>query len=219
MSAGDVVLSNRDLVRNLLSQSADGVGLLSTSNAIRRAEPCAAMLEQWAVQGCPEARITGGAEQRCLNAIGGTDSVFCSGLYSGMLLNTQLRPAAIDLPATALLRKLMGLLANPPLGERTQIAVSFAGARVSLTVASAEASTLVVDDGEGRRFKDYPCTISREEALQLLTALLTRAGRVDLPCPTNPTSAIDVPRAIGIRVSRRMDGTGDEWLIMRVRRR
>ena len=157
-------------------------------------------------------------ERRCLHAIGGTSSVFCSGLYSGMLLNAQLRLAAFDLSAAALLRRLMALLADPPVAERTQVVVSFEGARVSLTVASADAS-LLVDDGDGHRFKGYPCTITREKGLQLLAVLLTRAGRVDQPCPTNPTSAIDVPRAIGIRVSRRVDGTGDEWLIVRARRR
>lgn len=217
VSAMEQFLSNRDLVRALLSQSADGIRLLSTSNAIRTAEPCAAILERWAAQGCPEEPVTA-AERRCLEGIGGNGGVFCSGLYAGMLLNAQLRPAAFDRPAAALLRKLMALLANPPVAERTHIVVSFAGARVSVRVASAEA-TLIVDDGDGRRFKGYPCTVTRDEALRLLAILLTRAGRVDLPCPTHPTSAIDVPRAIGIRVSRRVGGTGDEWLIMRARRR
>ena len=216
MDASESVLSNQDLVRALLSQSADAVGLLSTSNAIRQAEPCARLLERWADDGCPDEPTT--EERRCLDAIGGVDSVFCTGLFSGTLLSPQLALATFDLSAAALLWKVTSLIGQSNAAVLTVIRVSFAGARVSLAVAHAGAR-LLVDDEQGRRFKGYPCTISREEALQLLAALLTRAGRVDLPCPTNPTSAIDVPRAIGIRVSRRMDGTGDEWLIMRVRRR
>lgn len=216
MDASESVLSNQDLVRALLSQSADAVGLLSTSNAIRQAEPCARLLERWADDGCPDEPTT--EERRCLDAIGGVDSVFCTGLFSGTLLSPQLALATFDLSAAALLWKVTSLIGQSNAAVLTVIRVSFAGARVSLAVAHAGAR-LLVDDEQGRRFKGYPCNITRAEALQLLALLLTRTGRIELPCPTNPSSAVVVPRQLGIRVTRRYTGEEDDWLLLRGARR
>ena len=114
MDASESVLSNHDLVRALLSQSADAVGLLSTSNAIRQDEPCARLLERWADDGCPDEPTTE-EERRCLDAIGGVDSVFCTGLCSGTLLSPQLALTTFDLSAAALLRKVTELIGQPTL--------------------------------------------------------------------------------------------------------
>mgnify|MGYP006091575827 CR=1 FL=1 len=214
------VLSNHDLVRALLSQSTDAVGLLSTSNAIRHSEPCARLLERWANDGCPEEeQATTAEERRCLEGIGGLDSVFCTGRFSGTQLDPQLALSTLDLSAAALVRKVAALVGQPSgRSVLTLIHVSFAGAHVSLAMGHADAR-LQVEDEEGRRFKGYPCRITSEEALQLLAALLTRTGRVQLPCPTNPSSAVMVPRRIGIRVTRRFAGEEDEWLLLRGGRR
>ena len=211
------VLSNRDLVRALLSQSADAVGMLSTSKAIRQAEPCGRLLERWADDGCPDEPMTE-EERRCTNGIGGVDSVFCTGHFSGTLLSPQLALATFDLSAAALLRKVTSLIGQPNTGVLTLIRVSFAGARVSLTMAHA-GTRLLVDNEQRRRFKGYPCNITREEALLLLAVLVTRTGRVELPCPTNPSSVVVVPRQLGIRVTRRYSGEEDDWLLLRGRRR
>lgn len=213
------VLSNHDLVRALLSQSADAVGLLSTSNALRHSEPCARLLERWANDGCQEEEATTAEERRCLEGIGGLDSVFCTGRFSGTQLDSQLALSALDLSAAALVRKVAALVGQPS-GESvlTLIHVSFAGAHISLAAGHADAR-LQVEDEEGRRFKGYPCRVTREEAVQLLVALLTRTGRVQLPCPTNPSSAVMVPRRMGIRVTRRFAGEEDEWLLLRGGRR
>ena len=48
------VLSNRDLVRNLLSQSTEGSHILTASKSIRDAQqPCTSLYERWAERGCP----------------------------------------------------------------------------------------------------------------------------------------------------------------------
>ena len=48
------VLSNRDLVRNLIAQSTKGSHLLAANKAIRDAQqPCTTHFERWSEVGCP----------------------------------------------------------------------------------------------------------------------------------------------------------------------
>ena len=107
------VLSNRDLVRNLLSQSTEGSHILTASKSIRDAQqPCTSLYERWAERGCP--RPAEGNELSCLESIGGLDSAFCQGTFEYTILQDGWPMTHTDQAPATVATKVLDLLARPP---------------------------------------------------------------------------------------------------------
>ena len=208
MEAADAI-RNRDLIRHLLQQSSDSVRLLKASREIRDNEPCSRHFENWSVEGCPQEPSVD--ERVCLDGIG-RDSAFCTGIFLLKHLDSSSLPVTLDILATALVHRVSSLIPRQQ-GNDTRVMVSFETTSILFDIGN-DSITLTVGDGD-ITFPGFPCDTTHAEAINTIATLLTRTGRVEMPCPEH--TALIVPRRIGVRVSRRDDD--DEWLLFTAARR
>jgi len=205
----DKVLSNQDLVRHLLSQSSDATGLLSISKAVRDGEPCSRQYERWSFQGCP----SDGGE--CLRAIGGLDSTFCQGTYDLTVLH-RIWPSRREDPAREVATRVVDLLGRRPLSGELVITLTLGSTTLRIRVGRENVISLI---DRGWRKRGVVCKPTDAQVRQLLRTVLTRTGKIPLPCPPNSQSRgpITVPRSIHIRVA--VWDQEEEWLLLYGQRR
>lgn len=138
------VLSNRDLVRNLIAQSTEGSHLLTASKTIRDAQqPCTTHYEQWAEVGCPT-QPESDEERDCLHSLGGLDSAFCQGAFDYTSLDNGWPTTHTDQPSSAVASRVLDLLAEKPTGVDhliTSIALSLGATTVRLQIGSGNILT------------------------------------------------------------------------------
>jgi hypothetical protein len=207
------VLSNSDLTRQIIASASRPVELLQTSKSIRTAQaPCAELYEQWSNSGCPQHPT--GVEATCLNGLdGGVDSVFCQGVFTLVVEGKR----STGVGATSVVHRLTTLIQSPQPG--TLVIVVGMGPTILKLQADAQSRPILVVTEDGWRKKGSNCTVSRQQAVQVLTELLTRTGTVTLPCParTSAPSSIHVTRKLQV-TARLTDLTHDRVLFSAVRK-
>ena len=190
--ASEAVFSNRDLVRQMLSQSSHALPILSTSKVIRQEEPCAPTWEQWRRTGCPKNPV--GMDAQCLSSIGGLQSSLCSLVYdtsvntkTGILTITEV-PASSFVDTVSSLT-LLDLTIMLDLGN-TLLQLQH-GTSIKLTVTR-----------DGWRQRGSVCHLTSDEASALLRQILTSTGNVPLPCSTHSSTgvAVHVPRQLTVEL-------------------
>lgn len=210
------VFDNRDLVRNLLSHTRDAVGVLHASKSIREAEECHGMYERWARLGCP--RQPSDAEQSCLSGIGGLESDFCQGVFEVTTLDSTW-PTTVDVPARSFAARVAAMVTPPTNveGVHTGVVLTLGAVRVDLRIESTETALTVLTGGWRR--KGGACRLTPAQTEAFLVAVLTRTGEVAVPCPetSHVRSPLRVPRAMGFRVTRKVDE--QEWVLLHAKRR
>jgi hypothetical protein len=187
------VLSNTDLTRAIVSQASRPVTLLQTSRSIRHADPCAEYFEMWHGSGCPQ--HAAGAEAECLNAIGGLDGDFCTGTYD---VDADGRRRT-GVSAASVVRSVTRYLAAP---KRGTVVITLGMGPTVLRVQASDSSLLISVIEDGWRKKGSRCTLSRAQAAELLSQILTRTGTVPLPCPagTSVPQSVHVTRKLSVSV-------------------
>ena len=202
MSA-DAVLSNKDLVRQLLSHSSAAVGILGTSKEIRESEVCTDLYERWARVGCPD-RALGTREKRCLDAVEG--SAFCVGRWR--VGNSELSPAALT-------KRLQTLIMDPPT-TTLRILLTLGSTRIVIWLRPNWNELITIVNGWRR--KGIPCTPPTQQVKQLLQTIITTVGEVTLPCPkrSRALTSVVVPRDVELSISRVVDGS-EELLLSATR--
>ena len=204
--ASETVLSNRDLVRHMLSLSRHATPLLAASKGLRlRQAPCAKLFERWAREGCP---VEPGSEDEvnCLESIGGHSAAFC-GAYEMIVY-----PGDIDQPSTAseaspqkvandVLRR---FLTKPPIGTSTRLWIRCERTILIFERHSSLTNTLSVTR-DGWRKRGKPCRPTDKEVTRFLTDALTRTVSLATPCPEDSAAFGNVqmmPRSLSVRLSR-----------------
>ena len=212
----DAVLSNRDMVRHLLSNSNGAVGVLSASKAIREGEECRSHYERWAREGCPS-DASDRAVVECLHGIGGLDSRFCQGSFEVTTLEATW-PVRIVMAAKDFAAHVLALLTPPRDPGNVLTVVSLTLGASSLTFRLGSQNTLSAATHEWRK-KGPPCQLTLGQVRQLIEAVLTRTGKVEVPCSSasNVRSPLRVPRVMSIRITRRDEG--QEWFLLSGHRR
>ena len=210
------VLSNRDLVRNLIAQSTEGSHLLTTNKAIRDAQqPCTTHYEQWAEVGCPT-QPESDEERDCLHSLGGLDSAFCQGTFDYTSLDSGWPMTHTDQPSSAVASRVLDLLAEKPTGFdnlTTKIALSLGTTTVRLQIGSS--GNILTTTNQGWRRRGTRCRPDDEQVRSLLQTILTRTGTIGLPCleGSQASGEVQIPRSIHIRVARWDEWMEQEWLL------
>ena len=213
----DQVLSNRDLVRNLISQSTDGSHLLTASKSIRDAQrPCTSHFEQWAVSGCPT-QPQSDVERDCLKSIGGVDSSFCQGTFNYTILEHGWPVGRTEQSSQDIASAVLDMLSVKPAGFdhlTTKVVLTLGTAVVRLQVGGGGNFLIVSRNGWRRR--GTRCRPSDEQVRGLLQTLLTRTGTVRLPCQegSQGNGEVQVPRSLHIRMARWDEFMEQEWLLL-----
>ena len=180
------VFGNRDLTRRIV-QAKHGVGLLRASMKIRSEEECAALFEKCQRVGCPT-DPSGAMEQKCMREAGKVcEMSFTMTAMTGRVVE--------DFPAEDVTRSVLnsiqeGSVMTFKLGESTSIRIHCEG--------GDENGVTVVTDGWRKR--GVACGPTRKEIDTLVSDILTRVGRVRLPCleRTSAGSRIEVPRQMSL---------------------
>ena len=213
----DQVLSNRDLVRNLISQSTDSSHLLTASTSIRDAQrPCTSHFEQWAVSGCPT-QPQSDVERDCLQSIGGVDSAFCQGTFNYTILEGGWPVGRTDQSPSTVASAVLDLLSEKPTGVdhlTTKIMLTFGTTILRVQVGGGR--NILTASTQGWRRRGTRCRPSDGQVRGLLQTLLTRTGTVKLPCQegSQGIGEVQVPRSLHIRVARWDEFMEQEWLLL-----
>ena len=214
--ATEAVLSNRDLVRNLIAQSTDGSHLLTASKTIRDAQqPCTTHYERWAEDGCP-AQPESDAERDCLRSLGGLDAAFCQGTFDYTSLDNGWPTTHTSQPSSFVVATVLDLIAEKPTGVdhlTTKIVLILGTTTVRLQMSSS--GNIITATNQGWRRRGTRCRPSDEQVRSLLQTILTRTGTIKLPCPdgSQASGEVQVPRSIHIRVARWDEWMEQEWLL------
>lgn len=212
----EAVLSNRDLVRNLIAQSTEGPHLLATNKAIRDAQqPCTTHYEQWAEVGCPT-QPESDVERDCLQSLGGLDTTFCQGTFDYTSLDNGWPTTHTSQPSSSVAAAVLDLVAEKPTGVGhlvTKIVLILGTTTVRLQVGRS-GNTLTTSN-QGWRRRGNRCRPSDEQMRSLLQTILTRTGTIKLPCQegSQASGEVQVPRSIHIRVARWDEWMEQEWLL------
>ena len=207
------VLSNRDLVRNLLSQSTEASHILTASKSIRDAQqPCTSLYERWAERGCP--RQAEGNELSCLQSIGGLESAFCQGSFEYTILQDGWPMTLKDQAPATVATKVLDLLKRPP-NANLVTNLSLILGTTTLRLQLGGANTLTTTN-QGWRRRGIQCRPTDEQVRKLLQSILTRTGTVELPCPEGSRAGVNVqvPRSIHIHMARWDELMEQEWLLL-----
>ena len=212
----EAVLSNRDLVRNLMAQSTEGSHLLAVNKAIRHSQqPCTSHFERWAEAGCPMQPESDG-ERDCLHSLGGLDTAFCQGTFDYTTLESGWPTTHTGQPSTAVASTVLDLVAEKPTGFdhlTTKIILALGTTVVRLQTGSS--GNILTTTNQGWRRRGTRCRPSDEQVRSLLQTILTRTGTVRLPCleGSQASSEVQIPRSIHIRVARWDEWMEQEWLL------
>ena len=215
MSSTEEVLSNRDLVRHLLSISKHATPLISSSKRIRTAQtPCATLFERWAHEGCPIEPT--GNEVHCLASIGGHDAPFC-GVYELIEYSAERvsSTTATDVSPQKVARDVVGrLLAQPHTGTSTLLVLTLGDTILSFERHPTLTNTIAVTRDGWRRKSGMPCRPTDDEVTQFLTRALTRTLSLALPCAHGH---VQVKRSITVELYTRDKQRRDHLLLTAVR--
>jgi hypothetical protein len=185
-----------------VSQAARPVKLLQASKQIRHSEPCADLFHIWSHGGCPQHPSP--AELECLNGIGGLGSAFCQGVYE-VQADGQHRTGV---SATSVALRVARLIERPPGDVVIIVGLGPTVLKLQLVVRSRPRIFLTEDGWRAR-----PCTVSTNQAVQLVTDVLTRTGQIPLPCADN---TVHVTRKLNV-VARLTDDATETVLLSATR--
>ena len=214
--ATEAVLSNRDLVRNLIAQSTEGSHLLTANKVIRDAQqPCTTHYERWAEVGCP-AQPESDAERDCLQSLGGLDTAFCQGTFDYTRLDDGWPRTYTSQPSGVVASTVLDLIAAKPIGVDhliTKIVLILGTTTVRLQISSS--GNILTTSNQGWRRRGTRCRPSDEQVRSVLQTILTRTGTIKLPCQegSQASGEAQVPRSIHIRVARWDEWMEQEWLL------
>ena len=188
--ASEAVFSNRDLVRQMLSQSSHALPLLSTTKSIRSAEPCASTLEEWRRVGCPT-HPAAGLEKRCLSAIGGLANPLCRLEYDVSVATKRGVLEMGGVPAASVADTVISI------AEPNLVTMLTLGSTV-LRVRHGVPNQLTVTR-DNWRHRGTACRPSDAELRTLLRTILTTTGSIQLPCGAG--TLVHAPRMIQLTVT------------------
>ena len=190
------VLSNRDLVRNMIQQSASGIGWLKASRAIRAGEPCARFFETWARHGCP-AVARDKKEMDCLRVVG---ERFCEGTYTLTMAGR-----ATEVDAREAVGQVLSRMHQSPSG--TVLTFTLAQRTVLNIECNQAGSNRLTVTRDGWRSRGATCAPSDEQIAALVRHLMTapQGTTVRLPCDpsTSAFGHVVVSRAIEVQLVER----------------
>ena len=171
------VLSNRDLVRNMIQQSASGIGWLKASRAIRAGEPCARFFETWARHGCP-AVARDKKEMDCLRVVG---ERFCEGTYTLTMAGR-----ATEVDAREAVEQVLSRMHQSPSTALTFILVQRTVLNIECNQAGSNRLTVTRD---GWRSRGATCAPSDEQIAALVRHLMTAAQGTTVRLPCDPSTS------------------------------
>ena len=171
------VLSNRDLVRNMIQQSASGIGWLKASRAIRAGEPCARFFETWARHGCP-AVARDKKEMDCLRVVG---ERFCEGTYTLTMAGR-----ATEVDAREAVEQVLSRMRQSPSTALTFILAQRTVLNIECNQAGSNRLTVTRD---GWRSRGATCAPSDEQIAALVRHLMTAAQGTTVRLPCDPSTS------------------------------
>jgi hypothetical protein len=214
------VLTNKDLVRNILKQSSDAFPVLAASRQIRRNEPCTAQFERWSSGDCP-IDLLNAEDETCLSAAGGRNAAFCTGSFHSTTADSNGWPSIQEASVESFNARVQRLLKpddrQVPLITIVLFQIGETTLRMRISPAESDLAQHVVSITRGAwRYKGLPCKLTREKACSVIRNILTSTGEVHVPCP--PTSNVRGPIRIGrrmrVKVSRWDENLQQEWLLV-----